>query len=82
MNKHIKLNLNYFIIIVFALICYQFLWLQPFSMKWDLAEQYLPWRYFLGKSLQNGEIPFWNSFQLGGYPTFADPQSGFWYYPI
>jgi hypothetical protein len=82
MNKHIKLNLNYFIIIVFALICFQFLWLQPFSMKWDLAEQYLPWRYFLGKSLQNGEIPFWNSFQLGGYPTFADPQSGFWYYPI
>lgn len=82
MNKHIKLNLNYFIIIAFAFICFQFLWLHPFSMKWDLAEQYLPWRYFLGKSLQNGEIPFWNSYQLGGYPTFADPQSGFWYYPI
>jgi len=50
-------------------------------MKWDMAEQYLPWRYFLANTLQGGDIPFWNPFQLGGYPAYADPQSGFWYYP-
>lgn len=50
-------------------------------MKWDLAEQYLPWRHFLSRSILSAEIPFWNPFQLGGYPTYLDPQSGFWYYP-
>lgn len=81
MNKILKTNFHSILIIGFALICYHFLWASPYSLKWDMAEQYLPWRFFLGKSLQNGEIPFWNSFQLGGYPAYADPQSGFWYYP-
>ncbi len=50
-------------------------------MKWDLAEQYLPWRYFLGKCISNSVLPYWNPFQLGGYPAYADPQSATWYYP-
>lgn len=82
MNRFLKSNVNYFYIVAFSVICYYFLWLNPFSMKWDLAEQYLPWRYFIGKCLQNGELPFWNPFQLGGYPTYADPQSGALYYPV
>ncbi len=81
MNNYLKSNFHLLLIIVFAFLCYHFLWLNPYSMKWDMAEQYLPWRHFLGKSLQNGEIPFWNPYQLGGYPTFADPQSATWYYP-
>ena len=81
MNKILRNNFQILFILFFGLICYYFLWLNPFSMKWDLAEQYLPWRHFLGRSLQNGNIPYWNPFQLGGYPSYADPQSGFWYYP-
>ena len=81
MNKILKINFHVLIILTFSFVCFHFLWLNPYSMKWDLAEQYLPWRYFIGKSIQNHEIPFWNSFQLGGYPFYADPQSGFWYYP-
>lgn len=82
MNKFLKSNANYLYIVIFSVVCYYFLWLNPYSMKWDLAEQYLPWRYFIGKCIQNGELPFWNPFQLGGYPTYADPQSGTLYYPV
>lgn len=81
MNNFIKANYQYIFIVAFAIICYHFLWYNPFSMKWDLAEQYLPWRYFTGKSLQNGQLPFWNPYQLGGSPAFADPQSSALYYP-
>ena len=38
-------------------------------------------KFFISKSLNNGVLPFWNPYQLGGYPTFADPQSGVWFYP-
>lgn len=81
MNNFFKLNYHYLLLIIFAFTCYHFLWYEPYSMKWDLAEQYLPWRHFTGKSLSNGTLPFWNPFQLGGYPSFADPQSSAWYYP-
>lgn len=57
------------------------MWFDAYSMKWDMAEQYLPWRFFISKALNNDVLPFWNPYQLGGYPTFADPQSGVWYYP-
>jgi hypothetical protein len=81
MNNFFKSNYHYLLLIVFAFTCYHFLWYEPYSMKWDLAEQYLPWRYFTGKALANETLPFWNPFQLGGYPSFADPQSSAWYYP-
>lgn len=81
MSKFFKANYHYFLIVAFAILCYHFLWYDAYSMKWDLAEQYLPWRYFLGKCISNSVLPYWNPFQLGGYPTFADPQSATWYYP-
>lgn len=81
MNKYLQTNIHYFLIIVFVFLCYHFLWFDAFTMKWDLAEQYLPWRYFTGKSISKGILPFWNPYQLGGYPSFADPQSSAWYYP-
>lgn len=80
--KKIFKNYSYSsILILFVVIAYHFLWLNGYSMKWDMSEQYLPWRFFLSKALNNGNLPIWNPFQLGGYPTFADPQSGFWFYP-
>ena len=81
--KKINYKIDYHIIllILFVLVTYHFMWYNPYSMKWDMAEQYLPWRFFISKSINNGSFPFWNPYQLGGYPTFADPQSGVWYYP-
>lgn len=81
MSKFFKANYHYFLIVAFSLLCYHFLWYEAYSMKWDLAEQYLPWRYFLGKCTSNSVLPYWNPFQLGGYPSYADPQSATWYYP-
>ncbi|PKR82078.1 hypothetical protein CW751_01705 [Brumimicrobium salinarum] len=46
--------------------------------KWDNVDAFLPYRYFLSDYLWNGYFPFWNSFQLMGYPAYADPQSGMW----
>lgn len=80
--KKIFKNYSYSLVLIFfVIVAYHFLWLNGYSMKWDMSEQYLPWRFFLSKALNNGNIPIWNPFQLGGYPTFADPQSGFWFYP-
>lgn len=81
--KKINYKIDYHIIllILFVLVTYHFMCYNPYSMKWDMAEQYLPWRFFISKSINNGSLPFWNPYQLGGYPTFADPQSGVWYYP-
>ncbi len=81
MISFFKKNINYFIILIAVLLSYHTLWYHAFTFKWDMAEQYLPWRYFIGTSLQNNHIPWWNPYQLGGYPFYADPQSGFWYYP-
>lgn len=81
MSNFLKSNYHYIFIVLFAALCYHFLWYNPYSMKWDLSEQYLPWRHFTGKAVYNGVLPFWNPFQLGGIPSFADPQSSAWYYP-
>lgn len=81
--KKINFNVDYYLIflILYVLVAFHFMWFDAYSMKWDMAEQYLPWRFFISKSLNNNILPFWNPYQLGGYPTFADPQSGVWFYP-
>ena len=48
-------------------------------MKFDMTDQYLPWRYFVGECLKNGHLPLWNPYTHFGYPIHADPQSGAWY---
>ncbi len=76
-------KIDYYLIflILYVLVAFHFMWFNAYSMKWDMAEQYLPWRFFISKALNNETLPFWNPYQLGGYPTFADPQSGVWFYP-
>lgn len=81
MKKNIKIDYYVIYIILFVLVTFHFMWFDAYSMKWDMAEQYLPWRFFISKALNNDVLPFWNPYQLGGYPTFADPQSGVWFYP-
>ncbi|MBS1615650.1 MAG: hypothetical protein JST06_05980 [Bacteroidetes bacterium] len=49
------------------------------TLRWDALEGYFPFRYFLSDSIRQGILPLWNPYQLGGYPFYGDPQSGFWY---
>lgn len=81
MKKNIKIDYYVIFVILYVLVAFHFMWFDAYSMKWDMAEQYLPWRFFISKALNNDVLPFWNPYQLGGYPTFADPQSGVWFYP-
>jgi Bacterial membrane protein YfhO len=53
------------------------LWM--YSMKFDILDQYLPWRMLVGDCLSHGMLPLWNPFTHLGYPLHADPQSGAWY---
>lgn len=48
-----------------------------YSLKWDIIDCYLPWRYHIGECLQNNVLPFWNPYQHFGYPAFADMHSQF-----
>ena len=62
---------------VLVLIAY---WpLLQYSMKFDILDQYLPWRYLVGLCLQSGHLALWNPYTHLGYPLYADPQSGAWY---
>jgi len=49
-----------------------------YSVQWDMLDCFLPWRYFVGESLQSGNLPFWNPYQHLGYPIHADLRSA-WY---
>lgn len=50
-----------------------------YTLKWDMMDQYFPFRYFIGECISNGVVPWWNPYLNLGYPLHADPQSGFWY---
>lgn len=49
------------------------------SLKFDMIDISLPWRFFIGKAIQNGEYPFWNPFINYGFPQISEPQT---WYPI
>ncbi len=67
------------IIILVALAgCWQLAFMQNF-LKYDIPNQYFPWRYFVSDCLNNGIFPLWNPYQHLGYAIHADPQSGVWY---
>lgn len=70
---------RYFFMMVLAILLA--LWPLSFFVltpKWDNVDAFLPYRYFISDYLWNGHFPFWNSFQLLGYPAYTDPQSGMW----
>jgi hypothetical protein len=50
-----------------------------YTLKWDMMDQYFPFRFFIGECVSNGVVPWWNPYLNLGYPLHADPQSGFWY---
>ena len=53
----------------------------PRYFEWDVPEQYWPDLVYLCRSLHRGELPYWNPYDRGGYPYYADPQSGA-YHPL
>lgn len=65
-----------FVLILF-IAYWQIAFLQ-FSVKWDMIDVVLPWRYFSGECMQNGIFPFWNPYQQMGYPFHADLQYPLW----
>lgn len=64
--------------LVIACIAYSGVAFFQVSLKWDMVDCYLPWRYFVGESIQNGIFPLWNPYQHLGYPIYADMRSVFY----
>ncbi len=52
--------------------------------KWpsDLVRYYYPVARYQGEMLANGELPFWNPWQLAGFPLLAAPAAGILYPPL
>ncbi len=69
----------YLIIIAVGLAGYWQVAFMHNILKWDMIDQYFPWRYFVSECLRNGIFPQWNPYQHWGYAIHADPQSGAWY---
>jgi len=77
-----KSGSNHFTLLILFILLLAVYWPIAFgvhTMKWDIMDQALPWRYFIGDALRHAHFPAWNPFLGLGYPAFADPQSGVWY---
>ncbi|PCH68733.1 MAG: hypothetical protein COC01_03070 [Bacteroidetes bacterium] len=72
-------NYHLLIIVLVAILGFwQIAFLQN-SLKWDMVDCWLPWRFFIGECLQNNMLPWWNPYQQFGYPIHADLQGPSWY---
>ncbi len=54
---------------------------EPRFFEWDVPEQYWPDLVYACRSLHQGALPYWNPYDRGGYPYYADPQSAA-YHPL
>ena len=54
------------------------------STKWptDLVRYYYPVARYQGAMLASGALPFWNPWQLAGFPLLAAPAAGILYPPL
>jgi hypothetical protein len=78
LNRNTVIFFLYFLLVYIAFFL---LFTAKVTLKWDAIDGYLPFRYYLGYSLQHGELPLWNPFSGLGSPILADPQSASWYPP-
>jgi hypothetical protein len=46
---------------------------------WDCAVEYWPDLIFEVRSISAAHWPSWNPYSLGGYPFWADPQTGLYH---
>lgn len=68
----------YLFLLIFGLIAFAPIGFYVFSIKNDLLTGYLPVRFFISESIQNGSIPWWNPYVNFGIPQHADMSGGFW----
>ncbi len=54
---------------------------EPRFFEWDVPEQYWGDLVYLCRSVHQGELPYWNPYDRGGYPYYADPQAAS-YHPL
>jgi len=71
--------LFYLLLVAVPFIAFWQIGLMQNTMKWDMLDQFFPYRYFLSECLDTRIVPAWNPYQHLGAPFHADPQSGFWY---
>lgn len=69
---------NYFLLLVICLLAYWPLTFGFFTVKNDAIHYFLPYRFQIGETIRNGELPFWNPYIYLGYPVHGDMQSGAW----
>lgn len=79
--KKINALTPYILLFFIVLIAYWQVGFFQYSLKWDTADAYYPWRFFLAECLRHGHLPLWMPYEMLGYPFFADPQSAAWYPP-
>ena len=61
-----------------CLLAYWPLTFHVFSLKNDALNYFLPVRYQVSESINNGHWPLWSPYFNLGYPLHADMQSGVW----
>ncbi|HYV90709.1 MAG TPA: YfhO family protein [Chitinophagales bacterium] len=69
------------LLVIVPLLALAPLWIHARAMAFDVADYFLPQRYFLGECLRHGIFPWWNPYSGLGIPFHVDPQSGA-FYPI
>ncbi len=68
-----------FLLLAVACIGYWQVAFMQNTLKWDVIDQYYPWRMFVVQCLREGIWPLWNPYEQFGFPMHGDPQSGVWY---
>src|SRR5687768_7624079 len=81
-DKTFRKNLvPYLLLLAVPFIAFWQIGMMQHTMKWDMLDQFFPYRYFLSECVDAHVLPSWNPYQHLGAPFHADPQSGFWYPP-
>jgi len=72
-------NWIYFLLIIITgCLAYWPLTFHLYSLKNDALSYFLPFRYHISESVQNGHFPFWSPYLYTGLPLHSDIQSGVW----
>ena len=69
---------HYLLLLLITLAAYWPLTFQIFSLKNDALVYFLPYRYHISETIQNGHFPWWNPYLYTGLPIHSDIQSGVW----
>ncbi len=75
----LKKNKPYLVLLVLIIIGYWQISFYVFSLKWDLIDVVLPFRYYFSECIQAGHFPFWNPYLQTGTPFFSDLQAPTYY---